>query len=134
MERKTQSKIQSKKFSLTNEPISSTILYYYYKLHISPLCSLLVFKVLSNCLSFSPALGGQNGAGLRLPLAMLGSQGRQRPLLHMQRIPGPAFTHPSSAKKAWQLGGRYTSTSLSNTPEKPPNTYMDLVKKREDKQ
>lgn len=55
---------------------------------------------------FSPALVGQNGAGRRLPLAMLGSQGRQRPLLQMQRTPGPAFTQPSSAKKAWQLGGR----------------------------
>ncbi|KAA8581543.1 hypothetical protein FQN60_003124 [Etheostoma spectabile] len=53
-----------------------------------------------------PGLGGQNEAGVRLPLTMLGSQGRQRPLLQMQRTPGPAFTHPSSARKAWQLGGR----------------------------
>ncbi|TNN45262.1 hypothetical protein EYF80_044534 [Liparis tanakae] len=47
-----------------------------------------------------------NGAGPRLPLAMLGSQGRQWSLLHVQRTPGPALTHPSSTKKAWQLGGR----------------------------
>lgn len=55
--------------------------------------------------SFAPGLGGQKGAGVRLLLAMLGSQGTQRPLLQMQRTPGPAFMQPSSARKAWQLGG-----------------------------
>lgn len=56
-------------------------------------------------LSFSPGFGGQKGAGLRLLLATMGSQGTQRPLLQMQRTPGPASTQPSSARKARQLGG-----------------------------
>lgn len=55
--------------------------------------------------SFSPGLGGQKDAGLKLMLAMLGSQGAQRPLLQMQRTPGPASRQPSSARKARQLGG-----------------------------
>lgn len=60
----------------------------------------------SRGLTVSPGLVGQNDSSVRLSLAMLGSQGKQRPLFQMQRTPGPACIQLSSATKAWQLGGR----------------------------